>query len=72
MKKICKILNINFSHSLLKPTLLGKSHLGNSSFKKEKSQIGKIYKSVANRKLPNVELPNEYAEIIKLIKKNSI
>lgn len=72
MKKICKILNINFSHSLLKPTLLGKSHLGNSSFKKEKNQIGKIYKSVANRKLPNVELPNEYAEIIKLIKKNSI
>ena len=71
-KKLCKILNIKFSKSMTTPTILGKKHLGNSSFKKKTKVKGKIYSTSINRKLSGVDLPEEYFDILKLVKIYSI
>ena len=71
-RELCKLLNIKFSKNMLKPTLLGKKHLGNSSFKKSLNNKGKIYKSSINRKLNGVKMPQEYSQIINLISKKAI
>ena len=56
---------------MLKTTVLGNQSIGNSSFKKNKSYQGKIYKNSINRKL-NIEIPSEYKEIYSLIDKMSL
>lgn len=68
IKKVTVNLDIKFNRNLLKPTLLKKKILGNSSFKIQKEKAGTIY----NRKQNNFDLnllPKEYNKILAYIEK---
>ncbi len=70
-KKLCKQLNIRYEKNMLNTSVLGNKSIGNSSFKKNKSVQGKVYKNSINRKL-NIDMPLEYKEIYKMIEKVSL
>ena len=71
-KKISYLLGVKYSKKMLSPTVLGVKSLGNSSYKKDTTVKGKIYKTSINRQLKNVELPLEYSQIIAKINKVAI
>ncbi len=69
-KKLSKKLNIKFQESMLTPTTMGVPNKGNSSFAKDDSNFGKIYKSSAIKKFSkDIILPDEYYDILESVHK---
>ena len=71
LKRVCSKLGVSYSEDLLVPTILGEKNKGNSSFAKDDTNIGKIYSPRSYKAKSfhdTVKLPNEYFEILDLIK----
>ena len=67
MRRLSKKLGIKYDDILSRPTIINKKHLGNSSFKKSKKYLGKIF--YKKKKFDIRRLPNEYKSILETIKK---
>ena len=67
MKRLSKQLGVKFEQILTSPTILKKKHLGNSSFKKPKKYLGKVF--IKKKVFNTSRLPTEYNDILNLINK---
>jgi len=72
IKELCNFLNIEFEESCLTPSVMGVLVKGNSSFSKEETNRGKIYKTSSDRKLPEKDWPELYPDIWNMITKFAI
>jgi len=67
MRRLSQKLGVKYEKILSKPTILKKKHLGNSSFKKSKKYLGKVF--IKKKVFNTSRLPNEYNDILNLIDK---
>lgn len=72
LKKISKNLGIKYNNNLTKPTILSLKTKGNSTYGKSDLNFGKIYKSSTKYTFPKGIMTDEYNQIIKLVKLNSL